>query len=68
MDFSGEGTAYVFFSLETKNNIISRFQVVGNRLVRVSQISKNISYSTFNDNEFEASWQLEVKPATLAMN
>ncbi len=66
MSFAGEGTAYVFFSLEAKNNTVSRYQVVGKRLVRVSQISKSINNSSFNDNEFDASWQVIINPPRLA--
>jgi len=60
MNFSGEGTAYVIFSLETVTHKVTRYKVFGDRLVRISKESKSINNSTFNDRTFESSWQVEV--------
>ena len=58
MKYSGKGSAYIFFSMKAKGEIISRFSKNNDRLVRIERLVNTSSSSTFNDREYQATWSL----------
>lgn len=60
MSYAGKGSAYIFFSLSAKSEIISTFQVNGSRLIQTNRTVASNSSSTFNDRTYSSSWQLTV--------
>ncbi len=58
MNYSGKGSAYVFFSMSAESEITSQFQIEGTRLVRVSRKVESKSSSTFNDRAYSGIWEL----------
>ena len=56
--YSGKGSAYIFFSMKAKGEIISRFSKNNDRLIRVERQVNTTSSSTFNDREYQATWSL----------
>lgn len=60
MQYSGKGSAYVFFSMKLNNEVTSQFTTNGKRLVRTKYEVMSNSSSTFNDRTYKGTWQLSL--------
>lgn len=66
LEFSGSGTAFLFFSMEMKESLIVSYQKIGDRLVTTDRYVERFQKSPWGKTEMVATTQLRIQNVELA--